>query len=436
MNKITKPIQSSNNKNTKKKKNNNKVKLRNVNVNANAVRRMFNLTNNILRTLNKSAVSARLNMLPNTQNYVADTPAFRQAYKVYNDDKLQVLQYIYALLHTDEVYHKGWAIKIPSRIPQPTTTFCFKDVEVLQPNTNGNLGIVWSPNYLATASKMRLIFNADYNTGFANLYVNNDSTLTGTSDNNNYKPHLFRPVNQSFSKYRLTSAMIKIKYIGNVLNQAGTISGCVSYGDFNRYVYGSLVKMTNEVASIYDHAGYSKFGNFDIIKGGLWSRTINLTAQPEGMTAIYIPVDDLNEVFVDDAQMIAGHVVEVQSSAGLGVAEIDPANTNTTYVFAIQGCPNTSSIQVEMYYNFEIVIEDEQVPYFRTGFNALINAQTNTAVRDAMSQSLSQHGVIHPTNSFTDSFASYTKRAFNILKRAKGIYDVLQPVIEAAFTLA
>ena len=371
-----------------------------------------------------------------TPNYLQESPySFKGAYNLYNDNKLQVLQYIYALMHTDEIYNKGWAIKIPSRLPQPTTTFCFKDVEVLQPNASGNLGIVWTPNYLGTSDKIRSMFTGhQYQYGaFANLYINISNTV-GSQPSNYFEGKLFRTLNQRFSKYRLVSAMIKIKYIGAVLNQAGTLSGCVSYSDFSREVYADNEPITNAKirAGLFNQA-FERFGNFDIIKSGLWSRTISLTSDPEGLTAIYVPVDDLSEVFVDDAEMIAAHLEPGHDGTGLNWGVINPTNATPTYAFCVQGAPQNSCIQVEMFYNFEIVIEDDQVPYFRTGYNALIESQHSQVVREAISNATIQHGIIHPGSSYQDSFSNYAARAMNFIKRGVAIYNVLKPVADAIF---
>ena len=421
-----------------KKKNKKKKLVNSIQPFSALLRRNNNLLTKLLNQQKAQNNVQSTSLVPFTKspNYFAESPnSFKNAYNIYTDDKLQVLQYIYALMHTDEIYNKGWAIKIPSRLPQPTTTFCFKDVEVLQPNSAGNLGIVWTPNYLGTSDKIRSMFTGhQYQYGaFANLYINIHNTV-GSQASNYFEAKLFRNLNQRFSKYRLVSAMIKIKYIGAVINQAGTLSGCVSYSDFSREVYADDEPITNAKvrAGLFNQA-FDRFGNFDIIKSGLWSRTISLTSDPEGLTAIYIPVDDLSEVFVDDGEMIAAHLEPGHDGTGLNWGVINPTNATPTYAFCVQGAPQNSCIQVEMYYNYEIVIEDDQVPYFRTGYNALIESQHSNVVREALSHATLQHGIIHPDSSYTDSFTNYASRAMNFIKRGISIYNVLKPVAEAIF---
>ena len=129
-------------------------------------------------------------------------------------------------------------VKIPSPIPIPSCSFQLHNCVTLQPNSMGNIAILFNPNFLA--SKSFLTTQASYTTPtvkrifysetgaiydeastavpkngeilyspsmLTSLLVNNDAGLTGTQPNNNFRPiNINQCIPDVYDQYRLVSA--------------------------------------------------------------------------------------------------------------------------------------------------------------------------------------------------------------------------------------
>jgi len=294
----------------------------------------------------------------------ARVPGLKADYVDYHNDV--VADYVYGLFHPEAVYRENLIVKTPSPLPIPTTTFAFKETFNINPNAAGNFVLAWQPNYLGSVDGMRDMLSGAYEHYVTSCVAyNNSETLLGNSDNPNWAMHCFKEVQQSFAKYRLTSAGLKVQYTGNVFGQAGLLSACATYFDFPRTVFGSDQPLKNDYAAP-NVPQLAKVCDFDIIRQGQWAHTINVVKNPEGLTCLYLPSDPLSNVFVANAETIDSRNQTEYWGDGYRATYWYPKNANLSYLICGTGLPNTSSVTVEAYYNFEIIVHEEQMPYFRS----------------------------------------------------------------------
>lgn len=355
-------------------------KRRRQNNNNNNNKNKIQRRNQIIRNLRQRMATMVLDKQmfdPSTSWYHYRQPGLYRQVNEYHDNALA--EYVYGLFHPDAVYRENMNIKAPSVLPIPTTNFAFKETFTLQPNIYGNFVIVWSPNYLGSMDKIPEVMKHTQVNGiktdgyFSNIYYDNSETLDGNSAATSYIAQTFKHINQQFNKYRLTSACIKVKYTGKVLNQSGMMSACASFMEFPRTAI--CLANTNQMSSTYavpnDFPQLRRLGDFDTIRQGQWTKTVNIVDEPSGITCVYIPTDTLSQAFVDNADTLTAKTIT-------DFYPSEPANSIGTYwysrnaniTFDICGYGittenQTNCITVECYYNYEIIVNEDQLSFFR-----------------------------------------------------------------------
>jgi hypothetical protein len=333
-------------------------------------------------------------MLPqNSTWYHQRQPGLFRQVNYYHDNALA--EYVYGLFHPDVVYRENLNIKAPSTLPIPTTNFAFKETFTLQPNIYGNFVLVWSPNYLGSMDKIPKVMKHEQINGiaadgfFSNVYYDVSEGLDGNSAATTFTAQTFKHINQQFNKYRLTSACIKVKYTGKVLNQSGMMSACASFMEFPRTAMS--VANTQQMSSTYtvpnDFPQLRRLGDFDTIRQGQWTKTINIVDEPSGITCVYIPTDTLSQAFVDNADTLTAKNIK-------DFYPTEPANAVGTYWYArnanitfdicgygITTENQTNCITVECYYNYEIIVNEDQLSFFRPTTNHVDTKQAEDIQR-------------------------------------------------------
>lgn len=312
--------------------------------------------------------------VPSKLTYAHEREAGLKAkYADYRDNLLA--DYIYGLYHPDVVFKECLDIKSPSYMPVPTTTFKFKETFTISPNALGNFVLFWAPNFLGTQSSLARVHAPDnidgnlYNQYYSNVYVNSSNGLDGNSEVlNDWYGICFKHVEQDFEKYRLTSACIKVKYTGKVLDQSGMFAAAASYVRASRTVIGVPVA-DNRIGSyalpLDVTRNLSQFCDFDNIRQGQWADTCSVVSEPDGITCVYVPTDPLNQVFVGNATTIDEINHRISWDGSRYIAAWEPTNANISYAICGYGIDTRAScITVEAYYNYEIIVRQEQFPYF------------------------------------------------------------------------
>lgn len=362
----------------------------------------------------------------------------KEKYADYRDNLLA--DYVYGLYHPDIVFKECLDIKSPSYMPVPTTTFKFKETFTIAPNAFGNFVLWWSPNFLGTESSLARVHgpNGDdhnYTCYFSNIYSNRSSRLDGNAALlNEWYGICFKHVQQDFEKYRLTSACIKVKYTGKVLDQAGMLAASATYVRGTRTVLG--VPVTEEAVSSYElpldvTRNLAQFCDFDNIRQGQWADTCSVVSDPDGITCVYVPTDPLNQVFVGNATTIDAINHRHEWNGSRYIAAWEPTNANISYAICGYGLtPGSSCITVEVYYNFEIIVRQEQYPYFspRVAHPAFLEHKDDiTRITDAVTaKGLISHTKTHDNGSVWNKVKGAFSKAAKV---ATDVYPYIKPLI-------
>jgi hypothetical protein len=368
---------------------------------------------------------SRATPVPKKPTYLHEREeGLKELYREYRDNLLA--DYIYGLYHPDVVFNQTLDIKSPSYMPVPTTTFKFKETFTIAPNDLGNFVLHWSPNYLGTAKVLTENYAppeaqaGQYTSYYSNIFINREPDLDGNTPLvSGWRGVCFKHVLQDFEKYRLTSACIKVKYTGKVLDQSGMMSAAASYVKAPRTV---LTVPVTETISSYDlpdleGASLAQFCDFDNIRQGQWADTCSLVTEPDGITCVYVPTDPLNQVFVDNGQTIDASAEAQRWVGARYLSSWKPKNANISYAICGYGLSTISScITVEAYYNYEIIVRQEQYPYFspRVSSDSLFkHGETlNRAIAMTSANGLVTHTKTHENASvWTKVRGAFTKAA-------------------------
>jgi hypothetical protein len=387
-----------------------------------------------LNAVKKQLNRQRVVPIPSKNTYLHEREeGLKEKYADYRDNVLA--DYIYGLYHPDVVFKEGLQVKSPSYMPIPTTSFRFKETFTIKPNATGNFVLYWYPNFLGTNSELTRIHRPgsevsvnDFNTMFANCLVNSSVNLDGNTELlNGWYGMAFKRVQQDFEKYRLTSACIKVKYTGKILEQSGMLAAAATYVKQPRVLLS--VPVTAEQPGsweipLVDCARLSQFCDFDNIRQGQWADTCSVTSDPEGITCTYVPTDPLNQVFVNNATTIDSIDHNNQWDGTRFHTSWSPTNANLSYVICGYGITSQlPCITVEAYYNFEIIVRQEQYPYFNpTTTNTKIHG--NRELIDRVVAATQSQGLVTHTKTH-DQPGVWTKVRGAFSKAANVMTDVL-----------
>lgn len=115
-----------------------------------------------------------------------------------------------------------------------------------------------------------------------------------------------------------------------------------------------------------------RLGDFDTIRQGQWAKTINIVDEPSGITCVYIPTDTLSQAFVDNADTLTSKSIQdfyPQSPIGAIGTQWYCRNANISFDICGYGIVNDATdipcITVECFYNYEIIVNEDQLSFFR-----------------------------------------------------------------------
>lgn len=395
----------------------------------NVTKLLNNVLNKLLKPVNiRQPVGFRQQAMKRQDWYHKRVPGLKKLVNDYHDDSLA--EYVYGLFHPDAVYRENLNIKAPSILPIPTTNFAFKETFTISPNALGNFLLVWSPNYLGESGHICKLAKVDpqWNNGyFSNIYWDDSPELDGNSMAGTYKAQVFKHITQNFNKYRLTSACIKVKYTGQVLQQSGMISACASFMEFPRSII--TVPKNTEMPAQYTipnlYPQLQRLGDFDTIRQGQWAKTVNIVDEPSGITCVYIPTDTMSQAFVDNSDTITAKDITNQALGVEGSTGVVWYSRSANISFDICGYginqnQDIPCITVETYYNYEIIMNEDQLPFFRptvsniSKYNAdqvsaLVNKVSSTVGTITTTKQHDQPGVV-------SKIANAVRNAYNYME--------------------
>lgn len=280
----------------------------------------------------------------------------------------------------------------------------------LKTSDQGTIALQWSPNFLGTEADIAGRFT-DYggepiSLAYSNLMYINHTSLTGDVVTNHqwfglpgYIPSVM------LQKYRLVSALIKVKYNGSVLNQAGTMISCATFDSLP--VYNAKSVSSDKDAAycltyIPQDENRSRYTDFSLIRNGLWNYSRNITADANGIECLYVPTDPTSSIFYDLGSYYGTTLNKITPLAahvsgdpyGFVEAQVGDFGSQLNYIVAGYNLPPAANcIQVEVFYNFEVISDPSVAPLLRSTINQHFDYDDKRRLEDLFRE-LSKKGLI------------------------------------------
>jgi len=308
--------------------------------------------------------------------------------------------YLIGMLFPAEAVERGLSVKCYSDFPLPTVSMGSHTYTTLTTNASGNFLASWRPKCFLTGSDSPNISTFTWN---------NNVALTGSTSTggNFFVQGLSYIHNTSIQRYRLVSAELKISYIGSVLNQAGNVSACAT---FDPLVMGS--------SSSYQDSLVDRFGTFSLVENGLWSQRCPITADANGLSVLYLPMDPDDLFFEKQGSWY-------NATMGSGTVQSpDNEGAHINYVMIGQGLPASSTcVRVDIYSNYEVIVDPSANPMFKPKSSPI-----SPEVHDAFTSGIKDHvGTLAVRR--TDSNSTGESVWDSLAKLIPGISKVVQSIL-------
>lgn len=319
-------------------------------------------------------------------------------------------QYLYSMIHPDYAVTEGIQVKLYSDVPIPTSSIGVRSMYQLQTSENGTICIQWSPNFLATEADIAARFEGagtdPTSTAYSNIMYINHTSLDGTAET----PHQWFGLpsyipSVMLQKYRLVSALLRVKYNGSVLNQAGTMISCATFDSLPVYTAKSVSSVNDAnycLTHIPPDANRARYTDFSLIRNGLWNYSVNITADANGIECLYVPTDPTSNIFYDLASYYGTTLTKITPLAattagdpyGYVEAQVGDFGSQLNYMVAGYNLPqNLNCIQVEVFYNFEVISDPSVAPLLRSTINQHFDYDDKRRLEDLFKE-LSKKGLI------------------------------------------
>lgn len=347
----------------------------------------------------------------------------------------RAMEYLLGLLEPEITVTNMLTIKQPSIVPIPSTTVCFRNNMNIGTDANGDFALAWNPNYLMTDDVVQL---SNYIVGgvagafdtYSHVCIKN-TTTTSLDFIPSYIPHI------DLSKYRLVSAKLKITYIGSVLNKSGMLYACASYDKTPVAIGRKLNTTIVPVRSPQNAAGniipYNNLPlswkntylalNEQTISNGLWNKNCNITEANQGISCLHIPTDPVSETFFPigsyfGAPIPVASVNTIWTADHESMLDLDPTTNNGSqlcYLVCGHGLPaNIECINIQVFYNYEIIPTPMSAPFLRATVNA-IPMDIQRAAREVVNISAPSLALRPSSSSLTTNLLNKLTNAGKIL---------------------
>lgn len=333
-------------------------------------------------------------------------------------------RYLFSMIHPEVAVNQGYQVKLYSDVPVPSSSIGFKSTYQFNTSEAGTFALTWTPNFLCTAQSLSADYPNVITPRYSSLTYNNDANLNGNSTNNHfmYQPSYVPDI--KLQKYRLVSALIKVKYNGSVLNQSGTMYSCATFDQI-------------EVASGYlpdlVAAGAMRFGDFSLVRNGLWNRSVNITSDADGIECLYVPMDPTDIVFYPIGDYYGlGEDETINSGVPqkLGTLQKSTEGAHVNYVIAGQNLPSgVSCIYVEVYANFEVIADPQSAPVIRSSIESSLSRADNDILTDLTANMTKNGSLIRTSRPNTD----WTTRIGDFVRKTYRIGKTIWPVVSRLF---
>lgn len=324
-------------------------------------------------------------------------------------------RYLFAMIHPEVAVNQGYQVKLYSDVPVPSSSIGFKSTYQCQTSPKGTFCLAWTPNFLCTAQSLSIDFPDVSQPTYSNLSYNSASDLDGTSANIDFEflPSYIPDI--KLQKYRLVSALIKVKYNGSVLNQSGTMYSCATFDQ--------IAVSSGYHDPLHPNVTVNRFGDFSLVRNGLWNRTVNITSDADGIECLYVPMDPTDMTFypVGDYYGLGSDSV-ISEGTKKTLRQISTEGAHVNYVIAGQNLPPSSScIYIEVYANFEVIADPQSAPVIRSSIESSLTRADNNILTDLTSNITKTGQLIRtskPNTDWSSRIGDFVRKTYKIAKTA------------------
>lgn len=321
-------------------------------------------------------------------------------------------RYLFSMIHPEVAVNQGYQVKLYSDVPVPSSSIGFKSTYQFTTSKKGTFALTWSPNFLCTAQSLARDYPDVSYPKYSSLLYNNHDDLGGIASSAHfmYQPAYIPDI--KLQKYRLVSALIKVKYNGSVLNQSGTMYSCATFDQ---------IRVASGYLSTGAGTGAERFGDFSLVRNGLWNRSVNITSDADGIECLYVPMDPTDVVFYPIGDYYGlGEDDNAGSGATLCTYQKSTEGAHVNYVIAGQNLPlSASCIYVEVYANFEVIADPQAAPVIRSSIESSLSRADNNILTD-LTANMTKNGALirssSPNQDWTSRIGDFVRKTYRVGK--------------------
>jgi hypothetical protein len=234
-------------------------------------------------------------------------------------------------------------------------------------------------------------------------FNNNDGLGTSAAAGNNLVNCIIpNEAVAQVQRYRLVSSLVKVTYVGPMLDTSGRFQSCVTLDPFG-INYASTNNVENDRKNVVrnpiltNHAQTlaDRFCDFSLIRNGYWNRSVDI-ASSNSMEFLFIPMDKNSTVF--ERQWAYGGT---DYSATDQMQYPQEQFTKMAHVVAVIGLPPNSKVLIEQFTNYEVLIDPSAVAFFGPNIDNPITNKDMDLVHQSITKDPSQLVKDKPTKSST-----------------------------------
>lgn len=288
-------------------------------------------------------------------------------------------EYLNSLL--DPINKKG--VKIPSKVPIPTCSFQLHGSLTFQPSESGYDVFLMNPFFLASEKIYDKEYAVKVNSstqyyhflqGSIGIYFacNADEPLVNqTPTENFFFPTMFSQVIPDvYSKYRLVSACMTVRYIGAMEEVKGTIGGGIIFRQDN--IIGGRLRLRNQTdnSSGSRNPNLSDFTNRELIQDSYYFKENSCL---EGIKMLYFPLDNSFNEFrkVYDGSNTYIEMINNNQWPVIKCKDDDQFKSGFYWGVYLMGVPYNGSrnFKVDFYCNYECIPNPQFMNYMPVEIN-------------------------------------------------------------------
>jgi hypothetical protein len=400
-----------------------------------------------------------------TDRYMVMDDADRRNLDIFNEAETiesvyrdKVLNYIAAILDPEYNYSTGIMVKQPSLMNPPSVSIPIKTLTTIPSEGYSSICIAWNPTIFCTTNMLHKIqLGVDTTNNNEPIYANKvcsvlyslgeiqdallvtppsswNATVRGIPDN---LPEV------GISKARLVSSKIKISFRGPILNQGGTIMAAATFqgppgvicnsADDNKIMTNTQQKNATW-ADLFKVSLGNSFSEKDmspfeekIISNGIWAKNVNITKDANGITAIFIPTDPMDEIFCKPGTFYGEKIDNPEATCNGPYATsclYSDKGARLNYLFNIQGIPgdNTNPITVETYTTWEVIPTNQSASTLRNSASTINNTAYYATIKKTISEYMDTQTGIQPTSTapnvsgILDTLTNVASKVWNFAK--------------------